>query len=59
MIDLLWLDFGFAFFLTPPEPWVKGLGSAFRGGLVFKVHRPLHHSTLGLRVVKKQRPQGS
>ena len=27
----------------------------FRGGLVFKAHRLLHHSTLGLRVIKKRR----
>jgi len=27
----------------------------FRGGLVFKVHRILHHSTLGLRVIKKKK----
>ena len=27
----------------------------FRGGLVFKAHRLLHHSTLGLRVIKKKR----
>ena len=27
----------------------------FRGGLVFKVHRLLYHSTLGLRVIKKKR----
>ena len=26
-----------------------------RGGLVFKAHRLLYHSTLGLRVIKKQR----
>ena len=26
----------------------------FRGGLVFKAHRRLHHSTLGLRVIKKK-----
>jgi len=26
----------------------------FRGGLVFKDHRLLYHSTLGLRVVKKK-----
>jgi len=24
----------------------------FRGGLVFKAHRSLYHSTLGLRVIK-------
>jgi len=27
----------------------------FRGGLVFKAHRRLYHSTLGLRVIKKKR----
>jgi len=27
----------------------------FRGGLVFKAHRLLHHSTLGSRVMKKRR----
>ena len=27
----------------------------FRGGLVFKAHRLLHHSTLGLRVKKKKK----
>ena len=27
----------------------------FRGGLVFKAHRLLYHSTLGLRVIKKRR----
>jgi len=26
-----------------------------RGGLVFKAHRLVHHSTLGLRVTKKRR----
>jgi len=26
----------------------------FRGGLVFKAHRPLYHSTLGLRLIKKR-----
>ena len=26
----------------------------FRGGLVFKAHRLLFHSTLGLRVIKKK-----
>ena len=28
----------------------------FRGGLVFKAHRLLYHSTLGLRVIKKKTP---
>ena len=27
----------------------------FRGGLVFKAHIRLHHSTLGLRVIKKKK----
>ena len=26
----------------------------FRGGLAFKAHRLLYHSTLGLRVIKKK-----
>ena len=29
-------------------------GQRFRGGLVFKAHRLLHHSTLGLRIIKKK-----
>jgi len=27
----------------------------FRGGLLFKAHRLLYHSTLGLRVMKKKK----
>jgi len=27
----------------------------FRGGLVFKAHRLLYHSTLGWRVIKKEK----
>jgi len=27
----------------------------FRGGFVFEAHRLLHHSTLGLRVIKKKK----
>jgi len=30
----------------------------FRGGLVFKAHRLLYHSTLGLRVIKKKKKRG-
>ena len=30
-----------------------------RGGLVFKAHRLLHHSTLGLRVIKKKKKKKS
>ena len=29
----------------------------FRGVLVFKAHRLLYHSTLGLRVITKKRPR--
>jgi len=29
----------------------------FRGGLVFKAHRPLHHLTLGWRVIKKKKKE--
>jgi len=29
----------------------------FRGGLVFKAHRLVYHSTLGLRVIKKKKEQ--
>ena len=29
----------------------------FRGGLVFKAHRLVYHSTLGLRVIKKEKKQ--
>ena len=31
----------------------------FRGGLVFKAHRRVHHSTLGLRVIKKKKHAGA
>ena len=27
----------------------------FRGGLVFKAHRLVHHSTLGWRIIKKKK----
>jgi len=30
----------------------------FRGGLVFKAHRLLYHTTLGLSVIKKRREEG-
>jgi len=33
-------------------------GLRFRRGLVFKAHRLLYHSTLGLRVIKKKEIQG-
>jgi len=31
----------------------------FRGGLAFKAHRLLHHSTLGLRVIKQKKKEKS
>ena len=31
----------------------------FRGGLVFKAHRLLYHSTLGWRVIKRERELGA
>ena len=36
---------------------VQGLGNVkrFRGGLVFKAHRLVYHSTLGLRVITKKK----
>ena len=36
----------------PEQPLSKTV-KRFRGGLVFKAHRLLYHSTLGLRVIKK------
>jgi len=30
----------------------------YRGGLVFKSHRLVHHSTLGWRVIKKKKKSG-
>ena len=36
-----------------PKP-PRGRAQWFRGGLVFKAHRRLYHSTLSLRVVKKK-----
>ena len=30
-------------------------GSRFRGGLVFKAHKLVYHSTLGSRVIKKKK----
>jgi len=38
------------------DPQTRGSGvQRFRGGLVFKAHRLLYHSALGLRVIKKKR----
>ena len=31
----------------------------FRGGLAFKAHRLLYHYTLGSRVIKKKKKQGT
>jgi len=35
----------------------KGGVKWFRGGLVFKAHRILYHSTLGLRVITKKKKE--
>ena len=41
----------------PLNPYPEEMVQQFRGGLVFKAHRLLYHSTLGLRVLtKKRRP---
>ena len=35
--------------------WRQNPPNAFRGGLVFKAHRLVYHSTLGLTAIKKKR----
>jgi len=37
---------------------VRIRGMRFRGGLVFKAHIPVYHSTLGWRVIKRRRERG-
>jgi len=37
-----------------PLYWLARHLQRFRGGLVFKAHRLLYHSTLGIRVIKKK-----
>ena len=60
---------GFGFRVLGFRVWGLGLTSRpsaasignvkrFRGGLVFKAHRLLYHSTLGLRVIKRKRIGG-
>jgi len=50
--------------LSSSSRWCLVLGISyinvqrFRGGLVFKAHRRLYHSTLGLRVIKKTKMFG-
>jgi len=39
---------------SPPSGRAAIERKCFRGGLVFKAHRLLYHSTLGLRVIKKK-----
>ena len=36
----------------------RGNVQRFRGGLAFKAHRRLYHSTLGSRVIKKKKEEG-
>jgi len=40
---------------TLSEEVEEGCVKRFRGGLVFKAHRLVYHSTLGLRVMKKKK----
>ena len=39
--------------------WRATYEQRFRGGLVFKAHRRVYHSTLGLRVIKKNKKKES
>jgi len=42
--------------------WEDGTGGnvkRFRGGLVFKAHRRVYHSTLGVRVIQKEEEGGA
>ena len=41
--------------LDPEEQLLYRIVQRFRGGLVFKAHRLLYHSTLGLRVIQQKR----
>ena len=38
--------------------WLHRNVQQFRGGLVFKAHRLLYHSTLGLRIIQKKEGAG-
>ena len=51
-IDCRMIDFAHVF---PSEEVLHINVQRFRGGLVFKAHRRLYCSTLGLRVIKKRR----
>ena len=44
--------------LVQPSGLVRRNVQRFRGGLVFKAHRLLYHSTLGLSVIKKKKVGG-
>jgi hypothetical protein len=41
------------------EQLLRRIVKRFRGGLVFKAHRLLFHSTLGPRVIKKKKTYGA
>jgi len=43
--------------ISQHNTWYRNV-QRFRGGLVFKAHRLLYHSTLGLRVIKKKKTHG-
>jgi len=53
---LLFWVFGYQILISGVGVRGKGLGNVhrLRGGLVFKAHRLLYHSTQGLRVIKKK-----
>jgi len=46
---------GLIFSIRPCRGHYNINAQRFRGGLVFKAHRLLYHSTLGLRVIKKKK----
>jgi len=50
---------GLGFVVWGGGPALRRDVKRFRGGLVFKVHRLLYDSTLGLRVIKKKRRTGA
>ena len=59
LIDVVSLDCTCKGLLGPASRVIKRRKKKrFRGGLVFKVHRLLYHSTGGLRVIKKKKKKG-
>ena len=55
-----WYPCSDSFVVEPNEEEYRKMVSpmpSFRGGLVFKAHRLLYHSVLGLRVIKKRKKE--